>query len=377
MNLLLPAVPLRGVPTGMHQRASLAAENEFWSGLQCLVGSLHHSQVITTGDEARYLMNVSIELRTPPGVACSWLRVELLLTGGERAIGLFPNTVFQPSDAVGAARTAPAGWVDRDLIPGSDLPAYLVGWIADSSAVVWDVIPHTKVAPERVTDLLLLCEGMAKDRPVVELRLALHLHDPALGERFASFSGLMTSEEGGDVNVTPEPVSRFVESVLAAEPTETAGDLLARMTRARLQWSVLVSDGDVVGLVTAEMLDAAPEGASAVAVSACVPVADADTPVYEIAAAVRQMPDVSRAVRGAILVNNRTLLGFVRERHLDALVGGPTTRGGDLGILARVPVSEPLFECVVHEEKLSIAYYDPTNPPRCSHGDLMSRQRPQ
>lgn len=241
MTLVMPAVPLRSVRTDTDGPVSLATEIALWSGLQCVVTAPHYSRLATTGDRIRHLVTVGMELRIPPGLACSWLRIELRLTGDRRPVGIFPEIVFSPSDAVGAARTTPAGRVDRDLAPGGELPAYLIGWITDDGAVVWDVLPIGTVAPEQLTDLLVLCEGTGEDRPVLELRLVLRLHDPALGERLASFSGVTISEEGGDVDVTPEPVSRFVEPVLTARPTEAAGDLVARMTRADVQWSVLVA----------------------------------------------------------------------------------------------------------------------------------------
>jgi hypothetical protein len=50
-------------------------------------------------------------------------------------------------------------------------------------------------------------------------------------------------------------------------------------------------------------------------------------------------------------------------------------RGDELGNLAGAPVSRLVFECHVHNETATVAYYDPSNPPRCSHGDLMSRRR--
>lgn len=38
------------------------------------------------------------------------------------------------------------------------------------------------------------------------------------------------------------------------------------------------------------------------------------------------------------------------------------------------PLSILLFACSRHGEELAVEYYDPDDPPRCSHGDLMSRK---
>jgi hypothetical protein len=38
------------------------------------------------------------------------------------------------------------------------------------------------------------------------------------------------------------------------------------------------------------------------------------------------------------------------------------------------PLSTLLFGCAEHDEESVIEYYDPDDPPRCSHGDLMNRK---
>ena len=42
--------------------------------------------------------------------------------------------------------------------------------------------------------------------------------------------------------------------------------------------------------------------------------------------------------------------------------------------LAGVPLSVLVFACAEHGEETVIEYYDPDDPPRCSHGDLMTRK---
>ncbi|MFJ1791085.1 hypothetical protein [Kitasatospora griseola] len=39
-----------------------------------------------------------------------------------------------------------------------------------------------------------------------------------------------------------------------------------------------------------------------------------------------------------------------------------------------LPLTTLLFTCAVHQEDQVVAYYDPEEPPRCSHGDLMARK---
>lgn len=41
--------------------------------------------------------------------------------------------------------------------------------------------------------------------------------------------------------------------------------------------------------------------------------------------------------------------------------------------LPGVPLSILVFACAEHGEERVIEYYDPDDPPRCSHGDLMTR----
>ena len=38
------------------------------------------------------------------------------------------------------------------------------------------------------------------------------------------------------------------------------------------------------------------------------------------------------------------------------------------------PLSLLLFVCDAHQEQKAVEYYDPEDPPRCSHGDLMVRK---
>jgi len=41
------------------------------------------------------------------------------------------------------------------------------------------------------------------------------------------------------------------------------------------------------------------------------------------------------------------------------------------------PLSRLLFACATHGEEKLIEYYNPDDPPRCTHGDLMIRQPPR
>jgi hypothetical protein len=38
------------------------------------------------------------------------------------------------------------------------------------------------------------------------------------------------------------------------------------------------------------------------------------------------------------------------------------------------PLSTLMFTCADHQEDKIVQYYDPDDPPRCSHGDLMVRK---
>ncbi|MEV0990684.1 hypothetical protein [Streptomyces sp. NPDC049949] len=38
------------------------------------------------------------------------------------------------------------------------------------------------------------------------------------------------------------------------------------------------------------------------------------------------------------------------------------------------PLTSLLFSCVAHGEDKAVEYYDPQDPPVCSHGDLMVRK---
>jgi hypothetical protein len=45
------------------------------------------------------------------------------------------------------------------------------------------------------------------------------------------------------------------------------------------------------------------------------------------------------------------------------------------GVLPGSPLSALSFGCAEHDEEIAVDYYDPVDPPRCSHGDLMKRKR--
>ncbi|MFJ8438946.1 hypothetical protein [Kitasatospora griseola] len=64
------------------------------------------------------------------------------------------------------------------------------------------------------------------------------------------------------------------------------------------------------------------------------------------------------------------------ERHGGpAPAGLPPDRGTYLNDdVPGLPLTTLLFTCAVHQEDQVVAYYDPEEPPRCSHGDLMARK---
>ncbi|MFD5562492.1 hypothetical protein [Kitasatospora griseola] len=58
-----------------------------------------------------------------------------------------------------------------------------------------------------------------------------------------------------------------------------------------------------------------------------------------------------------------------------APAGLPPDRGTYLNDdVPGLPLTTLLFTCAVHQEDQVVAYYDPEEPPRCSHGDLMARK---
>ena len=37
------------------------------------------------------------------------------------------------------------------------------------------------------------------------------------------------------------------------------------------------------------------------------------------------------------------------------------------------PLTQLIFECIEHDETRYVDYYEPSDPPRCSRGDLMTK----
>ena len=174
-----------------------------------------------------------------------------------------------------------------------------------------------------------------------------------------------------------DAVGGFFERVLVAEPAERADALLDRLRRADRGFGVLVDDNEVVGVVDRKRLESAAPGATAGSVAAWpLPVVRAETPLDDIVATVRAVgPDCPADLVGAIVFDDGAPIGFLSAGWLEALSGGPHIRGGQLGGPAGAPVGQLVFECWAHQESAAVAYYDPANPPRCSHGDLMTRRR--
>ena len=233
--------------------------------------------------------------------------------------------------------------------------------------------------PTQLVQVMVLCEGESEVAPAVGYRAVAKFHSPALGWRLASFVGEVRNERGTNVDV-PVPRGRTIEPVTVADPNTDAAELQDRLWRAGHRFGVLMDAAVVVGVVTRERLASAPSGMAAAGVAVWpLPVFTTETNVDEIADRVRAafegLPD---DLRGIVIVRAGMPVGFVSQESFDAVAGRPggrTMRGVDLGTLAGAPVSRLIFRCETHQEEVLISYYDPSAPPKCSHGDLMSRRR--
>jgi hypothetical protein len=300
------------------------------------------------------------------------------LTNTDRPIEIFPRSVERPCSVTGPIRVESSGSLSRDLVPGgTDLPAYTFGWIEPDHTVIWDVLPLDGASPQRLQELLILSSGV-DEPPGLRYRLLAILHNQAVGWRTASFSGEVAPMEGLDMEVHETP-SGLVEPVTIADTTERAASLLERLVDDANTYGVIVDGAGVVGVVDQTRLTTAPEGAAAVDVTVReVAIVDADTAIDDIAAVVAALPDTGRGPGGAIVMRDGRPTGFVPRARIEALASSPTDRDADLGGLsglAGAPLSTLVFECAAHGESATIAYYDPSNPPRCTHGDLMRRRR--
>jgi hypothetical protein len=377
MTVTVSAKPVPGLASDVALTSTLAAEQAFWRDLSCIVADTTFEPVAASNLRTRYLITAGVGLRTATSVSCSWLRLTVRGGSSWRPLGVFPQIVTETSGATGPVRTTPAGQVERDMVAGGDgLPAYMVGWSEPNRMLIWDVLPVTHKPPEAIMPLLILCEGNATGTLVVEYRVLARLRSPTLGWHLAAFDCAVTSREGTSVVENTEGLAGIIDPVTVGQGTDSAADLLLRMSREGHAFGVLVDGGDVVGVVSLQQLKATPGGAAAASVAVGpLPIVTAETTVHEIARLVRGASLVPPDLRGAVVLEQGAPVGFVREVRIKALIDGGLLRGEDPGNIPGVPVSRLIFECAAHGETLSVAYYDPSDPPRCSNGDLMSRRR--
>ena len=253
MTGAVAASPLPFVRSEADGLGALAAEDHFWRGLSCRFAD---TTIQPAPGTSRWLLRAGIELSIPANVGCSWLRVEMRLDDGWRAIDVFPRLVGEPSGVTGAALVSPDGRLERDLVPGGgDLPAFMCGWATTDGTAVWDVLPRTGAVPERIEELMILSEGGSAKPTVISHRVVLALRSPGLGRRLALFTGETSTQEVADMANEQDAVGGFIEPVLVAEPAEAADALLDRLRRADRWFGVLVEGDEVVGVVDRKRLE--------------------------------------------------------------------------------------------------------------------------
>lgn len=160
----------------------------------------------------------------------------------------------------------------------------------------------------------------------------------------------------------------LLEPAVLVDATAAADDLREQLATSGFDLAIVMSDGRAVRLLTAADAAALDAGASVLqGAGPPPPSCESSRSTSEMAAALRDRPAL-----GVVVLAGGRPVGVVRAATLAGLRGDPT-RTTDR--LPGDPLSELVFGCAAHDERTSIEYYDPDNPPRCSHGDLMRRVR--
>ncbi|WP_071289594.1 hypothetical protein [Mycolicibacterium llatzerense] len=357
--------------------AKWEVEERFWRALRAVFENAMLHRLPRARENSQYVLEVSAALCVLPDTSYSWARLEVDVPGAGRTITIHPVAALRQVGIAGPIRLTPRGHIDRELVPdGDDLPAKVYGWSGPDVAAVWDVYPADGATPLRLNHLTLLCADLP-DEPIVRYRLLATLHHPLIGQRSASFGGEVSASETADIEgVVMEDDSHthgLVESLTIVSAHDSSATALAHLDADDHRYAVVTNGRDILGVLDEELLRNAPPDSPVLELPVWpVAVASSDAAVRDIADAVRERGRTAQP-RGVVLLDHGEPTGFVPAGRVAAL--GSSSRHAQIGVMAGAPVSTLTFECAVHDEATTIAYYDPAHPPRCSHGDLMRRKR--
>lgn len=371
-------VPLPTPAAERTAEVAFSTENAFWGALFCSFGPVRHQRVARPTARAVALLSVGLELRVPDETTLIWARYEITVSGTS-CIDVFPRLVTEPSVALGPLSVDDEGRLTRmvNAHPEGNLQPQLSGWVDVDGTAVWDLVP---VYPRQLWSLPFLLSAVCPEPECPEPdvfatdhRLVAALVHPVVGLRLAVFALSSASMEGDPVAYSTAPGEGLLESALVVDAAERAGAVRTRLAETGLELVVVTSRDGILALLTDKQVRALVEDAGLVDPNVPPPPhLDADRPVHEAAAAVKEQ--LARGLRpvGAVLTTAGRPIGVLSAATALDLVGA-ISRSGDQVLGA--PLSGLVFVCQAHDERMSVAYFDPDDPPRCSQGDLMRRQR--
>ncbi|GAA5049862.1 hypothetical protein HNP84_004187 [Thermocatellispora tengchongensis] len=368
----MTVVETHGTPLPMAERApliSFEAENSFWTGLRASFGPVRHEPL---RGSRLLLASLGVALHLPEETALLWARYEVR-AGEAPCAAVFPSLVTEQAQPAGPARFED-GRLERDLVPvaGGEIGPAVSGWVDGGHNAVWDFHPRPPAAAW-AAPYPLACFAAPPGTLQTRHRLVAHLAHRILGRRLALFTASVTGTEGDPMADRPASGRGLSSSAHVVASRERVEDLRGLLATGEHEFAVVVDGERVTALLNLDGAMALDPAGDLTALPLRPPPAfPVERPVLEIAQAARAELERDPRLLGVVLLDGGGPVGVLRTEILLALAGTPT-RGVDR--LGGDPLSRLAFVCPVHDERVEVAYYDPDDPPRCSHGDLMRRQR--
>jgi len=168
-------------------------------------------------------------------------------------------------------------------------------------------------------------------------------------------------------------IEGLIDAALVVDSQDSADQVRRRLARSNTSLVIIVSNGDVTGLATLQELDALADEADLSELATVRPLCfDVEAPLGDVTRALRERITANPDTVGSVVTSDGHPIGVMRTSTALNLAGIPVRSVDQLG---GIPLTNLIFECKKHGEQVSVSYYDPANPPRCSHGDLMRRRR--
>jgi hypothetical protein len=372
------SVPVKGRPLPLPNetagdRPTLGDEVSFWASLRCSFGPVHHQRVTTVPGGPLNLISSAVRLQLPQGAELIWARYEVWITNAP-CTDAFPRLVAEASTALGPVRIGEDGRIDQTIQPDpdGDLPGFLMGWADREGIAVWDLLSSGAHRSVSIRPLLLISSDVPDGTVAGRHRLVALVKNAGSYKRLALFEDALSSEVGVELTELPE-AEGLIDDALVVDSQESADQVRRQLADSGAAFVIIVSNDDVTGLVTAQELDALADEAGMSELATAPPLCfDVAAPLDDIVHALRDRLAVEPDTAGSVIIADGRPVGVVQTATALNLAGIPV-RSADQ--LAGSPLTTLIFECEDHSEQVSISYYDPANPPRCSNGDLMRRRR--